>query len=424
MVEIDHDFIEQQFVTYCKYNSRSDARSQAVPSTPGQVKLAKRLVADLQDLGLEAWYNEKNGFAMGYLPGNSSQDITGIGFVAHLDTTDYPAENVLPQVHPDYDGQDVVLNADQGIVMHVSEFPELTKLKGQRLITSDGTTLLGSDDKAGIAGLFGALKAFIAQPKIEHGPIYVGFGPDEETGQGAKRFDASEFPVEFAYTLDNGQPGDLEYETFNATAAKIEIEGTAVHPGNAYHLLVNAATLANQFAAALPKDQVPEESQGREGFIMLTSQVSSIDHAELHLIIRDFDWELYQANIHLVEEIVAQINAQLDKPRLTLELTEQYVNMGDKIRENPYIVNLVLDSYHKLGLTPNVIAFRGGTDGDFITEKGIPTPNLFNAGGNFHGKYEYATTEGMALLAETIVTICQEHVAQNGQRNEAPLGQD
>ncbi len=237
MVEIDTNYLEQQFIDSCRYNTRSDAQSQTIPSTPGQIDLAKRVVTDLKKLGLKAWYNEKNGYALGYVPGNCDKEISAVGFFAHLDTADYPADNVSPQVHPDYDGRDVILNEEKQIILRVAEFPELKDLAGQRLITTDGTTLLGADDKAGVAALLAAVQSLVTQPEIKHGPLYVAFGPDEEIGQGAKRFDETEFPVEFAYTLDNGQPGDLEYETFNAAAATVEIEGTAVHPGDAYHFI-------------------------------------------------------------------------------------------------------------------------------------------------------------------------------------------
>ena len=335
MIKIDNDYVCQQFVTYCKFNTRSDPNSKTIPSTTGQITLAKRIVKDLQELGLKSWYNEQNGFALGFLPGNTSKEVSPIGLVAHLDTIDYPSEKIAPQIHPNYDGQDVILNDKENIIMHVSEFPDLKKVQGQTLITSDATTLLGADDKAGIAGLFGALKAFISQPQIERGPIYVAFGPDEEIGRGAKHFDASEFPVEFAYTLDNGQPGDIEYETFYAAAAKIEIEGTSVHPGNAYHLLVNASTLANKIVAGLPKEQVPEKTKGREGFILLTSQESTVDHAKLQLIIRDFEKSLYEKKLKFIQDWVAQTNNDLDKPRVKLTLTKQYDNIGATIKKSP-----------------------------------------------------------------------------------------
>lgn len=413
MVEIKASYLEEQFIKYCRYNTRSDGNSQTIPTTPGQVKLAKRVVKDLQQLGLQAWYNEKNGFATAYLPANSTKEVTALGFFAHLDTADYPAENVSPQVYPDYDGKDVVLNEQENIVLRVAEFPELKKLVGQRLITTDGTTLLGADDKAGVAALVSALKAIVEQPDILHGPIYVAFGPDEEIGQGAKYFDESQVPVEFGYTLDNGQPGDLEYETFNAASAQVEIKGTPVHPGDAYHLLVNATTLANEFVSLLPVDEAPEKSRGHQGFIMVTNQKSTPDHARLNLIIRDFDKERFETKKQLLQEITSKINARFEEKRVKLTLKHQYSNIGAEIKKKPYIAELALSAYNKLGLTPNVTPFRGGTDGNFLTEKGIPTPNLFNAGNNFHGKYEYVTVEGMQLVVQTVIEICQQHFKQS-----------
>lgn len=409
MVEIDTNYLEQQFIDYCRYNTRSDAQSQTIPSTPGQIDLAKRVVTDLKKLGLKAWYNEKNGYALGYVPGNCDKKISAVGFFAHLDTADYPADNVSPQVHPDYDGRDVILNEEKQIILRVAEFPELKDLAGQCLITTDGTTLLGADDKAGVAALLAAVQSLVTQPEIKHGPLYVAFGPDEEIGQGAKRFDETEFPVEFAYTLDNGQPGDLEYETFNAAAATVEIEGTAVHPGDAYHLMVNASSLAHELVAGLPLAEVPEKSRGRQGFIMVTRQESTPDHAHLELIIRDFDQQLFANKKKLLKDLAQQINDRYDQERVKIEIKEQYSNIGEEIKKNPAIVKLALKAYDTLGLKPNIVPFRGGTDGNFLTEKGIPTPNLFNAGHNFHGKYEYVTVEGMQTVAQTIIEISRTH---------------
>ncbi|MCT4398557.1 peptidase T [Pediococcus ethanolidurans] len=422
MSEINQDYIEKLFVNYAKINTRSNDRSQTVPTTPGQVELAKQVAADLKQLGVdEVKFDESNGYVTATLPSNSDKPITALGFIAHLDTADFSADYVKPQIHPDYDGQDIVLNEAKHIVLKVSEFPNLKKFVGQCLITTDGTTLLGADDKAGVAALFGALAYLLQNPTVEHGPIRVAFGPDEEIGRGAKRFDAKNFGTNFAYTLDNGQPGQLEYETFNASEASIEVEGTAVHPGDAYGLMVNAVTIANEIVSSLPKDEVPEKSRNHDGFILVNHFCGTVAHAGLNLIIRDFDTPRFHQKETLLKAIVNKINERFKEPRVTLKLTEQYQNIGDEIRKNPYIVNLALDAYRSIGLKPDIQPFRGGTDGNAITAKGIPTPNLFNGGDNFHGPYEFVTTEAIALTAKTIVAIAQEHVRQFGHHNNQKL---
>lgn len=415
MKELEKKYLEELFIEYAKVNTRSDATNkQNIPTTPGQKVLAQKIVAKLKQIGVDdAYYNEASGFAIGYLASNSSDKaITGLGFIAHLDTADYPAENISPKVHPNYAGQPLTLNSDKNIVLDPKDFPQLKQLVGQTLITSDGTTLLGTDDKAGIVAILGALKYFKENPEVEHGDIYVGFGPDEEIGLGGKRFLATDFDVEFAYTLDNGQAGELQYETFNASQATIEIEGTAVHPGNAYKTLVNAVLIAQDILNELPKDEVPEKTKEREGFILVTKADLQLDRATLELIIRDFDQIKFRQKEELIQKIVAQCNAKLDRPRVKVTFEQQYENIANTITKHPYVVNLALAAYKKLGLTPKIVPFRGGTDGNFITQKGIPTPNLFNGGGNYHGRYEYVTSEQLLLTANTVVTIVKEHVRQ------------
>ncbi|MFT8407457.1 peptidase T [Liquorilactobacillus nagelii] len=413
MTESYQTFIEQLFIKYAKVNTRSDENSQAVPTTPGQVALAKIVLQDLKRIGVEdVVYDPKDSYVVASLPANTTADITPVGFIAHLDTADFPAENVLPQVHENYDGQDLVLNEEKKIVLRVSEFPNLRNYRGQRLITSDGTTLLGVDDKAGIASILTAVKYLLEHPTIKHGPVSFAFGPDEEIGRGAKRFDVSKFKVKFAYTLDNGLPGQLENETFNAAQAKIKIKGTSVHPGNAFGLMVNAITLANQIISLLPADEVPEKSCGHQGFFLVTDFKATIAQADLNIIIRDFDQQKFAAKKELLQQIVTDLNQQFERPRIKLELKDQYFNIGDVIQQHPYITELVLNVYHKLGLKTQIHPFRGGTDGNFITAKGIPTPNLFNGGENFHGPYEFVTTEAMLTTSKTVVEIIKEH-AQN-----------
>lgn len=420
--DFDSALIESLFIKYAKVNTRSDANSHTVPTTVGQVKLAKMVEKDLLELGIQdAKYEPENSYVLGTLPSNSDKDLSSIGFIAHLDTADFNAENIQPQVHPDYDGGDIVLNAEKKIVLSPKEFPLLKKYVGQRVITTDGTTLLGADDKAGVAAIFGALKYFLTHPEVEHGEIKVAFGPDEEIGRGAKRFPAKEFGTEFAYTLDNGQPGQIEAETFNASEAKIDIKGTAVHPGDAYGLMVNAVTLANEIVSSLPKDEVPEKSRDHQGFILVTDMGATVAEAHINLIVREFDTQKYQRNLELLREIVDQINDRFEAPRVTLKINEQYQNIGDTVKKHPYIVNLALNIYDRLGIKPNITPFRGGTDGNAITAKGIPTPNLFNGGDNFHGPYEYVSTEAMAKTAQVVAEIVQEHVREFGHRDETPV---
>lgn len=419
----DLDFIEKTFIHYAKENTRSyEEKHDQVPTSIGQVKMGKELTKQLQEIGLDAYYNEKTGFAIGHLKKNVTDDVTPIGFFSHIDTADFNAENIRPQVHRNYDGKRVVLDEKEGIYLDPKDFPALASCKGETLITSDGHTLLGTDDKAGIVGILSMLKYLAEHPDIEHGDIYIGFGPDEEIGYGGRRFDAKDFPnVELAYTLENGRPGDFEYETFNATEAQIHIRGTVVHPGEAYGLMVNAATLMNDFLDQLPKDEVPEKSKGHDGFILVLNATGSVDHADISLIIRDFDWDKFTAKEQLLKDIIAELNKKYGD-RFTLKMRRQYENIYNVIKDQPYVVNLALDAYKKLGIKPNIQTFRGGTDGNFITQKGVPTPNLFNGGGNYHGRYEYATVEQIDKLAEVLTEIVKEHLSQtrNG-RDEIPL---
>ncbi len=423
MAFYDLDFLEKTFIHYAKQNTRSyEENHDQVPSSPNQVKMGKELSEQLKEIGLEAYYNEETGFAIGHLKKNVVDQVTPIGFFSHIDTADFNAENIRPQVHRNYDGKRVVLDEKEGIYLDPKEFPALATCKGETLITSDGHTLLGTDDKAGIVGILGMLKYLTEHPEVEHGDVYIGFGPDEEIGYGGQRFDPKDFPgVELAYTLENGRPGDFEYETFNATEVQIHIRGTVVHPGEAYGLMVNATTLMNEFLNGLPKDQVPENSKGHDGYFMVVNTSSNVDHADISLIIRDFDWDKFTQKEQLVRDLVEELNKKYGNDRFKLKMRRQYENIYNVIRDKPYVVNLALDAYRKLGIKPNIQTFRGGTDGNFITQKGIPTPNLFNGGGNYHGRYEYATVEQIDKLAEVLTTIVEEHLSQTryGRDNAA-----
>ncbi|MGM9910217.1 MAG: peptidase T [Lacticaseibacillus absianus] len=420
----DLDFLEENFIHYAKENTQSKyANKDQVPTTPGQVKMMQELAKQVQDYGVKSRYNEKTAFAIGCLPANTA-GVSPIGFFAHVDTVEYDDRfPIRPQVHRNYQGEKIILDEANGVFLDPAEFPDLRNLQGQTLISSDGKTVLGTDDKAGVVSLLAALKYLHEHPEIAHGDLYVAFGPDEEIGLGGQRFDPADFPgVEFAYTLDNGRPGDFEYETFNASAADLTIKGTVVHPGEAYGLLVNATTIMTEFLAALPQDQVPEKSRGHEGFIMVTDAQGSVDSAHVGLIIRDFDWDKFLAKEDLVKNLVNRLGQKYGPDRFDLQLRRQYENIYNGVKDRPYVVNLALDSYKKAGLTPRVQTFRGGTDGNFITKKGIPTPNLFNGGGNYHGRYEYVTVEQMDKLTEVLVTIAAEHARQSQTgRDERPL---
>ncbi|WP_348921529.1 peptidase T [Enterococcus rotai] len=404
----------ERFIRYVKVNTRSDAASQTVPTTRGQVEFARIIEKELAEIGLsEIHYNEKNGFLTATLPATTREDVPVIGFIAHLDTADYNADNIQPKVFPNYDGQDVVLNEKLGINMTTEEFPNLKEYTGQTLITTDGTTLLGADDKAGIVEILDAVEYLLAHPEIPHGEVLLAFGPDEEIGRGADRFDAENFPAKFAYTIDSGRVGCFEYETFNAAQAVIKIEGTSVHPGTAYGVMINAIKLGEKIDAQLPKEEVPEKTRGYEGFYLLTKFIGSLDHTELTYIIRDHDKELFQNRKNTLAEIVSKLNATLDKERVTIEFLDQYYNMGEIIEKDMTPVELAVKAMENLNIKPDIQPFRGGTDGSKISFMGIPTPNLFTGGENFHGQYEFITLESMELTAKTIVEIIKENLAKS-----------
>ncbi|MGX4686570.1 peptidase T [Vagococcus sp. JNUCC 83] len=396
----------ERFISYVKLNTRSDASSQTIPTTNTQVEFAMILKKELEKMGLDAiHYNEKNGFLTGKLPKNTTNKSVAIGFIAHLDTADFNAENIAPNIFENYDGQDVVLNDEKEIVMKVSEFPNLNDYVGQTLITTDGTTLLGADDKAGIVEILEMLDYFIANEDIEHGDIYVAFGPDEEIGTGADLFDVSYFPVEYAYTIDSGRIGHFEYETFNAAQAVIQIDGTSVHPGTAYGMMVNALKIAIQIDVALPQLDVPEKTKGYKGFYLLHDLEGSIDSATMTYIIRDHDSTRFNDRKIYIERLVREMNNTLDRPRISLELTDQYYNMKDIIEKDMRSVDVAIQAMKNLDIEPIITPFRGGTDGSKISFMGIPTPNIFTGGENFHGQYEFITLESMQTVARTLIEI-------------------
>ncbi|EDP68286.1 peptidase T [Carnobacterium sp. AT7] len=398
----------KRFVKYAKVNTRSDMNSQTVPTTYAQVEFALKLAEELKEIGLEeVEYNDANGFVTATLPSNLAHDVPVIGFIAHIDTADFNAENIQPQVHVNYDGNDIVLNKELGIVMTTAEFPQLAHYIGETVITTDGTTLLGADDKAGMASIVTAMEEFIQHPELPHGKIRVAFGPDEEIGRGALLFDVDQFQADFAYTLDSGRVGKFEYETFNAAQAELTIKGTSVHPGTAKDSMVNALLVAAQFATALPQKEVPEKTEGYEGFYMLSSQVGTIDEVKATYIIRDHDKAGFEKRKQHFAALVDQFNQTFDQPRIAMKLYDQYYNMRDIIEKDLSIVELALNAYRALGIEPDVKPFRGGTDGSIITYKGLPTPNIFTGAENLHGKYEFVSVEGMKQAAQVVIEIAR-----------------
>lgn len=398
----------KRFIQYVKLNTRSDASSSTIPTTKSQEEFAFILKEELERIGLSKIdYNQTNGFLTAVLPKNAD-NYPSVGLIAHLDTADFNAENITPLVHENYDGKDVLLNKEQDIVMKVSEFPNLKDYIGETLITTDGTTLLGADDKAGIVEILGAIDYFIANPDENHGDIWVAFGPDEEIGQGADHFDVSRFPADYAYTIDSGRVGHFEYETFNAAQATIKIDGTSVHPGTAYGMMVNANKVANLIDQRLPQDEVPEKTRGKEGFYLLHDYHGSIDKAEMVYIIRDHDKALFEDRKESLVSIVETLNKELDRPRIQIELKDQYYNMKEIIEKDMTSVDVAIKAMKNLGIEPIIRPFRGGTDGSKISFMGLPTPNIFTGGENFHGQYEFITLEAMETATKTIIEIIKE----------------
>ncbi|WNF90923.1 peptidase T [Vagococcus fluvialis] len=398
----------KRFIQYAKLNTRSDASSSTIPTTKSQEEFAFILKEELERIGLSKIdYNQTNGFLTAVLPKNAD-NYPSVGLIAHLDTADFNAENITPLVHENYDGKDVLLNKEQDIVMKVSEFPNLKDYIGETLITTDGTTLLGADDKAGIVEILGAIDYFIANPDENHGDIWVAFGPDEEIGQGADHFDVSRFPADYAYTIDSGRVGHFEYETFNAAQATIKIDGTSVHPGTAYGMMVNANKVANLIDQRLPQDEVPEKTRGKEGFYLLHDYHGSIDKAEMVYIIRDHDKVLFEDRKERLVSIVETLNKELDRPRIQIELKDQYYNMKEIIEKDMTSVDVAIKAMKNLGIEPIITPFRGGTDGSKISFMGLPTPNIFTGGENFHGQYEFITLEAMETATKTIIEIIKE----------------
>ena len=399
---------QERLIRYAKINTRSDEASTTVPSTACQLDLLHLLVDELKAIGLqEVEFNPENAFVTATLPATSNKPVPTIGFIAHVDTADFNSENVQPRLIPNYDGQDIVLNQAQDIVMKVADFPALSSYQGQTLIVTDGTTLLGADDKSGIAEIMTAMAYLAAHPEIEHGKVRVAFGPDEEIGRGADRFDVAHFGCDFAYTMDGGPVGELQYESFNAAGARLHFHGKNIHPGTAKGKMINAVQLLKDFLSALPEDQVPEKTDGRQGFIHPMEAQVTVDQGQLDLIIRDHDRQAFQAKKDLVQSIVDKMNAAYPVPVLSLEMKDQYYNMAEVIEQDMKSVELAKSAMEAIGIKPIIEPIRGGTDGSKISFMGLPTPNIFAGGENMHGRYEFVAVESMVKATQVIVGIIQ-----------------
>ena len=405
-----YDTLKERFLRYVKFETRSDETSDTIPSTPSQMEFAKMLKKELEDLGLENVFINKACFVNATLPSNIDKKVKTIGFIAHMDTADFNAVGISPKIIENYDGKDIVLNKEKNIVMKVDEFPNLKNYIGKTLITTDGTTLLGSDDKSGIVEIIEAVKYLIEHPEIKHGEIKMAFGPDEEIGRGADYFDVKEFAADYAYTMDGGPVGELEYESFNAAQATFTIKGVSVHPGTAKGKMINAGLIAAEIISMFPKDEVPEKTEGYEGFYYLCNVEASCEDGQVIYIIRDHDREKFNAKKEFVEEIAKKINEKYPKKVVELEMKDQYYNMGEIIKDHMYVVDIAKEAMENVGVNPLIKAIRGGTDGSKISFMGLPTPNIFAGGENFHGKYEFVALESMEKATDVIIEIIKLNV--------------
>lgn len=398
----------ERFLTYIKIDSQSDPDSETTPSTEKQWEIAMLLKNELKAIGLQDVTIDDKAYIMATLPSNVEHEVDTIGFISHFDTSpDFKASGIKPQIHENYDGGDIVLNRERDIVLSSSYFEELIDYKGQTLITTDGTTLLSADDKAGITEIITAMEYLVQHPEIKHGKIRVGFTPDEEIGRGAHHFDVKKFGAKYAYTMDGSQIGELEYENFNAASATLKFHGTSVHPGYAKNKMVNSMYMAQKFIDVLPKDEVPEETEGYEGFFHLSSITGNIELTELHYIIRDHDKSKFEARKQLMQDIVSKMNTSLDNANISIEIKDQYYNMMEMVEPVKYCVDIAEEAMREVGITPILKPIRGGTDGAQLSYKGLPCPNIFAGGHNFHGKYEYVPLESMVKASEVIVKIAE-----------------
>lgn len=396
-----------RFLEYVSIDTQSDPYSKTTPSTEKQWNLAKKLVMELHQIGMQDVSIDENAYIMATLPSNIDKKVPTIGFISHIDTTpDFTGKNIKPQIVKNYDGKDIVLNKAKDIVLSPDYFEDLLQYEGQTLITTDGTTLLGADDKAGIAEIITAMEYLAQHPEIKHGEIRIAFTPDEEIGRGAHKFDVEKFGAAWAYTMDGSQVGELEFENFNAASAKIKIEGKSVHPGYAKNKMVNAIGIANEFLSLMPPREVPEKTSDREGFFHVHKIKGEIENAEIELIIRDHDENHFEARKELLKDITDKLNKKYGD-YVALHIEDQYRNMREKVEPVFHIVEIAKEAMESLGIEPIIKPIRGGTDGSQLSFMGLPCPNIFAGGHNFHGKYEYVPLESMEKAVQVIVKICE-----------------
>ena len=400
-----------RFLDYVKTETRSDATSTTTPSTQTQVAFAKELMKELEEIGMkDVAYNENNGYVIATLPSNLDKEARTIGFISHMDTADFNAEGVNPQIIEKYDGESTIkLDAEGKYTLNVKDFPNLKNYKDQTLITTDGSTLLGSDDKSGIAEIMTAMEYLIAHPEIKHGEVRVGFGPDEEIGIGADKFDVKQFNTDFAYTMDGGPIGELQYETFSAAQAEITMHGKNVHPGTAKNTMINALQMAIDFHNQLPESDRPEKTDGRDGFFHLLALDGNVEEAKMTYIIRDHDHDKFEERKQMITDIQSKMNSQFDQERVEINMYDQYYNMGEIIKKDMSIIDLAKKAMEEVDVKPVIEPIRGGTDGSKISFLGIPTPNIFAGAENMHGRYEFVSLQTMEKAVDVIVKIIENN---------------
>ena len=412
---LNKQHIINRFISYVTIDTESDPKSDTTPSTAKQWDLANKLVEELKAIGMQDVTIDDNAYIMATLPSNVNHEVPTIGFISHFDTSpDFTGANVKPQIIENYNGKDIVLNADEDIILSPDYFEDLLLYKGQTLITTDGTTLLGADDKAGICEIISAMEYLINHPEIKHGTIRVGFTPDEEIGRGAHKFDVKKFGADWAYTMDGSQVGELEYENFNAAGAVVKVKGKIVHPGYAKGKMVNSMYIATEFINSLPRMETPEHTEGYEGFFHLYSIHGEVEETVLEYIIRDHDRGHFEARKEVMVKLTNDINEQYEREVITTEIKDQYFNMKEKVEPVMHIVDIAEEAMKQLGIKPLIKAIRGGTDGSQLSYMGLPCPNIFAGGHNFHGRYEYVPVESIMKATEVICKIAELTAIKKG----------
>ncbi|WP_445955155.1 peptidase T [Yeosuana sp.] len=400
--------IIDRFISYITIDTQSDPNSESTPSTKKQWDLANKLAEELKTIGMQEVTIDKNAYIMATLPSNVNHSVPTIGFISHFDTSpDFTGTHVKPRIVKNYDGKDIVLNKEQNIILSPDYFEDLLLYKGQTLITTDGTTLLGADDKAGICEIVSAMEYLIQHPEIKHGKIRVGFTPDEEIGRGAHKFDVKKFGADWAYTMDGSQVGELEYENFNAAEAVVKVKGKIVHPGYAKGKMVNSIYIAQEFINSLPRLETPEHTEGYEGFFHLSSITGEVEETVLKYIIRDHNKRHFEARKEVMKKLTTELNTQYGRVVIEISIKDQYFNMKEKIEPVKHIVDIAEKAMKQLGIKPLIKAIRGGTDGSQLSYMGLPCPNIFAGGHNFHGRYEYVPVESMLKATEVICKIAE-----------------